>query len=806
MERFNMIPILWCIAFLLVIISITYFALGLLWSTLIIALYLLLLTIYCDYAITMLVIDAIFIMVAAILNIHPIRRALISELIFKMAKKRVPTLSKTESEALNAGDVSFEGDLFSGAPCFKKLLALKPATLSQEEQAFLDGPVEELCRMLDDYQITKDSDLPKEVWDFIKAKGFLSMIIPKSYGGLEFSNWAHSSVILKVGSRNLPAAITIGVPNSLGPAELLLRYGTTEQKDHYLPRLACGQEIPCFALTGPRAGSDAASMPDFGVICYDQFLGKDTLGIRLNFEKRYITLAPVATVIGLAFKLRDPDHILSRKEHLGITCALIPRNLPGIEIGRRHNPLGIVFQNGPIVGKDVFIPLDCIIGGQKMMGQGWRMLMECLGAGRAITLPSAGSAIAMLAALSSGCYARIRHQFGLPIGRFEGVKDSLARIGANAYLNLAALKFGVASLDQGRQPPVASAIVKYHATERGRQAINDAMDIHGGKGICIGPKNYLYSLYRCAPINITVEGANILTRNLIIFGQGSMRCHPFLYKELTAIINRDLYSLDQNFFGHVGFLLRNLSRVWVSGVLGAWLFKAPKHSLVKGRFKQLARYSARFALTADVVCVTMGAGLMRKESISAKLGDVLSYLYLASACLKRFHEDNQPAADLPIVNYVCDSLFHDIETRLQEVHHNFPNRLIGAKLHFLTFPWGLRQRKPSDHLAHALADLMITDSESLRRMTTGLFLTPVDNNPFAKLKQALVKISGVEELEKRVRKAQKDGQIDGFTEEDLVNSAHHKNIVDDQEAKQLIEAIRLRQDIIAVDDFSSNLV
>ncbi len=793
--------LLWCIAFFAIIITCAYFALRLLFSTLILAAYLLLLTIYCDYQITFLILDAVFIILAAIFNIHSLRREVITKILFKYARKLVPSLSKTESEALKAGTVSFEGDLFCGRPDFNKLLSFSKAKLTDEEQAFLDGPVEELCSMLDDYQISKDGDMPKEVWDFIKQKGFLSMIIPKSYGGKEFSNWAHASVILKVGSRNLPAAITVGVPNSLGPGELLLRYGTKEQKDYYLPRLASGKEIPCFALTGPRAGSDAASIPDFGVICYEELLGKKTLGIRLNWDKRYITLAPVATLIGLAFKLRDPDHLISKKENWGITCALIPRHLPGIEIGKRHNLLDIVFQNGPIVGKNVFIPLELVIGGQKMIGQGWRMLMECLGAGRTITLPSSGSAMAMTAALASGCYARIRHQFGLAIGKFEGVQDALARIGTNAYLNLAALRFAVASLDRGEQPAVASAIVKYHTTERSRQAVNDAMDIHGGKGICLGPKNYLISLYRCAPINITVEGATILTRTMIICGPGSMRCHPYLFNELTAVINNDLYSFDVNFFGHMGFLLRNFARALVPGLLGSRFLRAPKVSLIKNRFKQLARYSASFAVTADVVCLVMGAQLKRKESLSAKLGDILSYLYLLSACLKRFHDDGQQKADLPIINYLCDSLFYDIEERLHEVCQNLPNRPLACLLYKAIFPWGRWQHKPSDRLTHEVADLLITGSESFDRITTGIFMTPIDNNPFFKLKDAYLKVIEAEELERRVRKAQKEGKVDGLSEGDLVNDAHAKSIINDKELQQLIEVVRLRHEITAVDAF-----
>lgn len=794
-----MTAFLW-VLFLMTVVFIGFFNLGLLWGSFAIAICLLLLTICHHFCPLIVWLDAIFIVLALLVNIYPLRRLILSRFIFKAANNSIPTLSETEKQALNAGTVSFEGDLFSGEPSFKKLLSFKKAELTEEEQEFLDGPTEELCRMLDDWQIFEDQDLPKKAWQFIKDQGFLSMIIPKEYGGKEFSACAHSAVILKLGSRNLPAAISVGVPNSLGPAELLLRYGTKKQKLYFLPRLAKGEELPCFALTGPSAGSDAASIPDFGVICYAEFDGKNTLGIRLNWNKRYITLAPVATLIGLAFKLRDPDHLLSQKEELGITCALIPRGLKGIEIGQRHNPLNIMFQNGPITGTNVFIPLDYIIGGQAMIGQGWRMLMECLSAGRAITLPSSGSSSAMVAAMASGCYSRIRHQFGLPIGRFLGVQESLARIGTNAYLNLAALNFVLARITEGAQPPVASAIVKYHTTERCRQAINDAMDIHGGKGLCLGPKNYLTSLYRCAPINITVEGANILTRNMIIFGQGSIRCHPYLLKEMSALTNNDLKSFDQVFFEHTQFLYKNVMRAFVHGATCAHLVPAPA-SRAKKRFKQLSRYCAAFALVADVVTITLGAKLKRQENISAKLGDVLSYLYLASACLKRFHEDGQPDGDMPIINYLCDSLFHDIEQTMGEVYDNLPNRMVACFLRAISFPWGFRQKKQSDRLVHEVAQLMLYPNESFERMTTGIFKTKIKDNFLANLAEAQKKVVDAEDLEKRVRQAQKQNIVTGLSEEDVVNDANNKGIINQKEHEQLLEVVRLRAAIIAVDAF-----
>lgn len=762
--------------------------------------YFVLLTIYFKFSVAIIVCDIIFIIIAVILTVKPLRRVLLTNIVFRLVKKSQPPLSITEAQALNAGTVSFEGDFFSGNPCFDKLLKLRPVSLSREEQDFLDGPTEELCQMLNDYKIFLEGHLSDQVWEFIKSKGFLSMIIPKKYGGLEFSAWAQASVIIKLGSRNLPAAISVGVPNSLGPGELLLRYGTDEQKNYYLPRLAEGRLIPCFALTSPHAGSDAASIRDFGVVTYGEFNGQKTLGILLNWEKRYITLAPIATLIGLAFRLHDPEHLVSKKEDIGITIALIPRDLPGITIGKRHNPLDVKFQNGPITGKDVFIPLDFIIGGQKMMGQGWPMLMECLIVGRAITLPSAGSASAMMAALASGCYARIRHQFGLPIGRFLGVKKALARIGAQAYLNTSALRLVVASIDDGEEPAVASAIVKYHTTENCRQAVNDAMDIHGGKGICLGPKNYLSSQYRAAPINITVEGANILTRNMIIFGQGIMRCHPYLKRELDAIRDNNLKVFDEILFQHAGFIYNNWSRTLVLGTFGSRLKKVPK-SLLGRRFQQLSRYACSFAFLADIIAITLSGQLKRQENISARLGDILSYLYLSSAALKRFHDDGQPTSDLPIVNYICDSLFYNIEQKIHDLCENLPFRLFGKVLYFTIFPWGRFQKAPSDQLGQKVADIMMAPNESFDRMTKGLFISKAKDNFLYDLKETLRMVVLAEDLEKRIRAADKEKTIKGFTEEDLVTDALRVGIINNMEYDQLVAMVRARAEIIGVDAF-----
>lgn len=791
--------------FLLCIIVVTYFVcffrLGLLVESIAVAILLTALTIYYQFNLAVVMVDVITCAFLILINIRFIRRKLFTNAIFSLAKKSIPALSASELEALTAGTVSFEGELFSGAPRFDEFLAKRPATLSAEEQAFLDGPTETLCQMLDDWQISRDGDLPPAVWQYIKDQGFLGIIIPKKYGGKEFSASMHAAIIIKLGSRDLVAAISVAVPNSLGPAELLLKYGTQEQKDFYLPRLARGEDIPCFALTGPHAGSDAASIPDYGIVCYGNFEGKKTLGIRLNWDKRYITLAPIATIIGLAFRLRDPDHFLSSTEDRGITCALIPRHLPGIDIGQRHIPFDIHFQNGPITGTDVFIPLDYIIGGRDKIGQGWQMLMECLSVGRAITLPSAGSGTAMVAALASGCYARVRHQFGIAIGRFEGVQEMLARIGTNAYLNRAALDFVSARIDEGEEPSVLSAIVKYHTTERCRQAVNDAMDIHGGKAICLGPRNYMANLYRCAPINITVEGANVLTRNLIIFGQGAIRCHPYLLKEMEAISQSDAIVFDKLLCAHIGFTLNNLARASFHSFTCSLFARAPRGA-TKKHFKNIARYARVFALTADVISTTMGASLKRKERISARLGDVLSLLFLASASLKRFHDEREPAEDIPIINYLCASIFHEIEERLITIYNNLPNRFLGFILKIICLPWGVTKRQPSDLLSEQVAQLLLSPTAPLLRLTQGIYKYGEDSflEQLQKAQQMTVELGP---LEKKIRDARKQERIYALHEDELIKKALAINIIDEQEAKRLLELVTLRAEIIAVDAFST---
>ncbi|MDP1604724.1 MAG: acyl-CoA dehydrogenase [Legionella sp.] len=739
-----------------------------------------------------------------IFAIKPIRRTLISAHLFGLISKAMPAMSSTEREALEAGTVSWEGDIFSGAPDFDKLRNAPVVRLTAEEQAFIDGPLKELCRMLDDWDITHNhTDLPPEVWQFIKEKGFLGMIIPKQYGGLEFSATAQTVILATVYGRSITAATTISVPNSLGPAELLLKYGTQAQKDFYLPRLANGREVPCFALTGPNAGSDAASIPDKGIVCRQKINGEEVLGLRLNWNKRYITLCPVATVIGLAFRMYDPDNLLGRGNDLGISCALIPANTPGVIKGRRHFPLNTGFLNGPTQGLNVFVPMDCLIGGAAMAGAGWRMLMECLSAGRAISLPSSAVGGTQVCALASGAYARVRKQFNQAIGNFEGIEEPLARIAGNAYLVDAGLTMAASAIDEGAKPSVAGAILKYHTTERGRQAATDAMDIHGGKGICLGPNNYLGRGHQNSPIAITVEGANILTRSLIIFGQGAIRCHPFVYKELESVRENNLKAFDTAFWGHVGFVLANFTKSLIFAFTDARFTKAPA-SRAKRYYQLVHRYSTNLAFTADFCMVTLGGALKRKEKISARLGDVLSNLYLTSAVLKRFHSDGEPLEDLPVVEWCCQQLLHETEVALNGVITNYPLKWARVFLKIVLQPFGSQRAKPSDQLGQKLAKIMIEPNETRQRITRLVFTEPLQNCPIGRLESAFNKICAAETLERKISKAVREGALQSLTLLEQIAEAEDANIIDKAQANQLYEAEQARQEVIAVDDFSDD--
>ncbi|MFO4670081.1 acyl-CoA dehydrogenase FadE [Vibrio cholerae] len=748
---------------------------------------------------------ALYLATVVVLCMPSVRQSLISGKALAVFKKVLPAMSQTEKEALEAGTVWWEAELFKGKPDWKKLHNIQAPKLSAEEQAFLDGPVNEVCAMVSDYQVTHElADLPPEVWTFLKEKKFFAMIIKKQYGGLEFSAYAQSLVLQKLTGVSGVLSSTVGVPNSLGPGELLQHYGTEEQKNYYLPRLAEGKEIPCFALTSPEAGSDAGSIPDFGVVCKGQWEGKEVLGMRLTWNKRYITLAPVATVLGLAFKLRDPEGLLGDKEELGITCALIPTHLKGVEIGNRHFPLNVPFQNGPTRAKDLFVPLDFIIGGPKMAGQGWRMLVECLSVGRGITLPSNSTGGIKTAALATGAYARIRRQFKQPIGQMEGIEEPLARLAGNAYVMDAASNLTVAGIDLGEKPSVISAIVKYHCTHRGQRSIIDAMDIVGGKGICLGPANFLARGYQGAPIAVTVEGANILTRSMIIFGQGAIRCHPYVLREMEAAYSQHsdaVEKFDSALAGHVGFVLSNLVRSLWLGLTDGYGSQAPTRDATKRYYQQLNRYSANLALLADISMAVLGGSLKRRERLSARLGDILSQLYLSSATLKRFENDGRPAEDLPLVHWGLQDSLRQTEIAIDEFLANFPNRIIGRALRVLMMPFGRVRKAPSDKLDSKLAQILQTPSETRSRIGRHQYLTPSDNNPAGKIEQALNVILQAEPLFEKACKAL--GQRRPFMGlDEVAKLGLEAKVLTIQEAALLSEAEAHRLYTINVDDFS----
>ncbi|VAX05212.1 Acyl-coenzyme A dehydrogenase FadE [hydrothermal vent metagenome] len=746
-------------------------------------------------------------LIIASLNIIPFRRS-ISDPVLGLFRKILPHLSQTEREALEAGTVGWDAEIVSGNPQWEKLLNIPTPKLTEEEQAFLDGPVEDLCKMIDEWKATEEyRDLSPEVWAFIKSNGFFGMIIPRRFGGLEFSALAHSSVVMKVATRSVSAAVTIMVPNSLGPAELLLHYGTEEQQNYYLPRLARGEEVPSFALTGPEAGSDAGAMPDSGVICHGKFEGKEVLGIRLNWQKRYITLGPVATLLGLAFKLYDPDRLLGDQEELGITCALVRTDLPGIDISRRHIPLNAVFQNGPNSGKDVFIPVDWIIGGAAGAGQGWRMLMECLAAGRSISLPAMSTGAGKLASRMTGAYARIREQFNMPIGYFEGVEEALARIAGITYMMDSARMATAGMVDQGEKPSVISAIVKYHLTEGMRQVLNDAMDIQGGSAICMGPRNLIGPVYQIVPVGITVEGANILTRSMIIFGQGAICCHPYILTEMHAAADPDkkhaLELFDQAFWGHVGFSLSNTVRSFVLGISDGYGVTAPVKSETKRYFQRLTRMSSALAISIDIALMTLGGALKRREKLSARFADVLSQLYLISCTLKRFEDDGCPKHDLPIVRWVCDNAFYTIQQSFDGVIKNLPNRPVAWLLRILIFPLGRRYSVASDELGHQVARLLLSPSATRDRLTHGIFIASEPGEHSGLIEDALQKVVAAEAAEKSLHAAIKAGKISS-DHATLIEQSIELNIISAEEGA-LIEASKAaRNAVIQVDDFSED--
>jgi acyl-CoA dehydrogenase len=727
------------------------------------------------------------------------RRDWITKPIFRLAQHALPRLSATEREAIEAGDVWWDAELFAGNPDWSKLLAFAPARLAEEEQQFLAGPVEELCRMVDEWKVNWElRDLPPEVWNFLKEKKFFAMIIPKAYGGLGFSAYAHSEVIRKLSSRSISTACTAMVPNSLGPGELLVQFGTKEQQAYWLPRLAGGEEIPCFGLTSPEAGSDAASMTDTGVVCHGRYEGRDVLGIRLNWHKRYITLGPIATVMGLAFKLRDPDHLIGDRDEVGITLALVPTHLPGISIGRRHLPAMHVFQNGPNWGRDVFIPMDYVIGGVAQAGKGWKMLMSALAAGRGISLPSLSAAGAAFTAHVSGAYARIREQFHVAIARFEAIQERLGRMAATAYLLDAARRMTCAALDAGHHPAVITAIMKAQATERMRICVNDAMDVHGGKAIIEGPRNYLGSLYRGVPIGITVEGANIVTRSLIQFGQGAIRCHPYLLQEMMALEDADrgrgLEAFDAAFWGHVRHSTLNALRAWGRAWTGGLLAPAPAAGAARKFYRQLGRYAAAFALAVDVALLALGGGLKRREMLSARFGDILSELYLSSAALKRWNDEGRRSEDFPLLEWCMQASFATIAARFDEIFANFPIRPVGWLLRFFIQPLGPRRRGPSDRVTARCAAIITAPSGARDRLVADLF-HPAESethNGLALLERAFAMVAAVQPIRDRMHAARVRD----------IDQALKQHTITADEAAQLKEAADAVAAAVAVDDFA----
>jgi acyl-CoA dehydrogenase len=754
----------------------------------------------------LLIIAVLFAALALPLNVKSWRQQLISGPFLQQFRRMLPDLSETEQVALDAGTVGWEGELFAGHPDWKLLKKQPYLELTVEEQAFLDGPVQQLCEMLDNWQIThRDADLSPETWEFLKQNRFFGMIIPKQYGGLGFSAMAHRAVLQKISSVCAVAASTVAVPNSLGPGELLLHYGTEEQKNHYLPRLARGEDIPCFGLTGPTAGSDATSIPDYGIVCKGDYQGKEVVGIRCNFDKRYITLAPVATLIGIAFRMYDPDGLLGEQEDLGICLALIPSGTKGMQIGRRHMPLNLPFQNGPIKGKDVFVPLDALIGGVDMAGQGWRMLVECLSVGRAISLPSTSTGGTKMGALATGAYARIRKQFNMPIGRFEGVEAALARIAANAYATSALSRMTATAVDLGEKPAVSSAIAKYHTTEMAREVIKDAMDVHGGKGVILGPRNYLVRGWEGIPVSITVEGANILTRNLMIFGQGAIRCHPYVLREMEAARITDprqrIERFDELLFAHVGYSTRNAVRSLALGLSFGKFSTVPHDRKTAKYYQKLSRYSASLAFVSDIAMLTLGGKLKQKEHISARLGDVLSHLYICSAMLKRYESQGRPAADQAILAWAFHNAIHQIQLALRLVVDNFPNRFMRTMLRFVVFPFGRREKAPGDRLTHKVAQLLLVPSDTRERLTHGVFMSPTSNHPICFMERALPHVIHAEPLERKLLKAIKQGEVKGITWDDQVRNAIEKHVLSKEEADILVRVRELVAEIIAVDDF-----
>jgi acyl-CoA dehydrogenase len=742
-----------------------------------------------------------------LLAVDRVRQTAVTAPAYGMVKRILPRVSRTEQEALDAGTVGWDAELFSGKPRWEKLFSIRKETLSAEERAFLDGPVEELCAMIDDWDIRNNrNDMPPEVWAFLKGKGFLGMLISKEHGGLGFSAQAQSMVVSKVASRSVAAGITVMVPNSLGPGELLEKYGTAAQKAKYLRRLAKGEEVPCFALTGPHAGSDAAGMRDIGVVSYGTWNGKKTLGVRLTWDKRYITLAPVATLLGLAFHLHDPDHLLGDAENIGITLALIPADHKGVEIGRRHYPARASFMNGPTRGKDVFVPMDFLIGGTEYAGQGWRMLMECLSTGRAISLPAIGTTSIKAVLRATSAYARIRRQFGIAVGIMEGVAAPIARMVKSAYMFEAGRSVTAAMVDDGQKPAVISALLKYRTTEAMRDRYNDALDVHGGRAVQDGPRNYLFAGYMTVPVAITVEGANILTRTLITFAQGALRAHPYLYLEIEAAQSKDraagVRAFDAAFSGHAGFMLRNMVGSFLHAIsFGAFATTPVKHEMAKW-YRAIARYSQSFALVGDWTVAFLGGDLKRKQLLSGRMADILSDLYLMSATLKRYEDEGRQEIDRPVVDAIMRDSIFSIETSFAAVFANFPNFAMRNLMRALVFPLGRHAKASRDRDNYRMARAVLRPGAFRDRLTAGVYVNHNPDDVTGMLEDALIKVTAAEEIEGRFVKAVKKGIVTRRHDRDAIADAVAAGVLSEAEGAVMRAADEATERAIKVDDFA----
>lgn len=746
-----------------------------------------------------------------VLSIKPIRMTVLTTPIYGAVKSILPKVSRTEQEALDAGTVGWDAELFSGRPDWDKLTKIRPLTLTPEEQAFLDGPAEQAAKMIDDWDIRHNrADLSPELWDFLKSKGFLGMLIAKEHGGLGFSAQAQSMIVSKIASRSVAAGITVMVPNSLGPGELLEKYGTPAQKEKYLHRLADGREVPCFALTGVHSGSDAGGMRDIGIVTKGSYNGQDVLGVRLSFDKRYITLAPVATLVGLAFILKDPDNLLGRGLDIGITLALIPHDHPGLDIGRRHYPARQAFMNGPVRGKDMFIPMDFLIGGTDYAGQGWRMLMECLSTGRAISLPAIGTTSIKQTLRATSAYARVRRQFGIPVGIMEGVAEPLGEMIKRAYMYEATRRLTASMVDEGQRPAVIAGLLKYTTTEAMRESMDDAFDIQGGRAIQDGPGNYLFGAYQSMPVAITVEGANILTRTLMTFAQGVLRAHPYLLKEIQAAQNKDrkagLDAFDSAFGGHTGFMLRNVVASFLHGLSNGAFASSPNQGAMAKWYRRLHRYSQDFALVADWTTVVLGGALKRKQKLSGRMADILGDLYLMSATLKRFEEEGAIAEDRELVEAIMEDRIASLEATFAEVFANFPNPVFAWAMRFLCFPLGRHAKPASDRVNYRFARAVLRPGAFRDRLTTGVYVSMDPNDVTGVLEDAFIKVTEAEEIEAKFIKASRKGVIERRLDRDAIEDAVAAGVLNNNEAGIMRAADEATNRAVHVDDFEMDVL